>query len=117
MDTAATWRAETRSTVAFDLEEAAGGVVKLTVVHDGFEPGSEVLKGITNGWPAVISSLKTLLETGSALPAPERRASTLRPRPSVASAPAGGGDRAPSPLRSRFLWSRILSMLLRSERS
>jgi len=64
----ATWRAETRSRVAFDLEEAAEGVVKLTVVHDGFEPGSEVLQGITNGWPAVIASLKTLLETGSALP-------------------------------------------------
>jgi len=64
----ATWRAETRSRVAFDLEEAAEGVVKLTVVHDGFEPGSEVLGGITNGWPAVIASLKTLLETGSALP-------------------------------------------------
>ena len=42
--------------------------MKLTVVHDGFEPGSEVLQGITNGWPAVIASLKTLLETGSALP-------------------------------------------------
>jgi len=64
----ATWRAETRSRVAFDLEEAAEGVVKLTVVHEGFEPGSAVLGGITNGWPAVIASLKTLLETGSALP-------------------------------------------------
>ena len=43
--TVAAWRAETRSRVAFDLEEAAEGVVKLTVVHDGFEPGSEVLQG------------------------------------------------------------------------
>jgi DNA-binding transcriptional ArsR family regulator/uncharacterized protein YndB with AHSA1/START domain len=66
---AGAWRAEPRSKVAFDIEEAGEGVVKLTVVHDGFEPGSEVLKGITNGWPAVIASLKTLLETGSALPA------------------------------------------------
>jgi DNA-binding transcriptional ArsR family regulator/uncharacterized protein YndB with AHSA1/START domain len=65
---AGAWRAEPRSKVAFDIEETAEGVVKLTVVHDGFEPGSEVLKGITNGWPAVIASLKTLLETGSALP-------------------------------------------------
>jgi DNA-binding transcriptional ArsR family regulator/uncharacterized protein YndB with AHSA1/START domain len=66
--TAAAWRAEPRSKVAFDIEETAEGVVKLTVVHDGFEPGSEVLKGVTSGWPAVIASLKTLLETGSALP-------------------------------------------------
>ena len=66
--TIAAWRAEPRSKVAFDIEEAGEGVVKLTVVHDGFEPGSAVLEGVRGGWPAVIASLKTLLETGSALP-------------------------------------------------
>jgi uncharacterized protein YndB with AHSA1/START domain len=66
--TAAAWRAEPRSCVAFDIEEAGHGVVELTVVHDGFEPGSDVLLGIANGWPAVLASLKTLLETGTALP-------------------------------------------------
>ena len=66
--TAAVWRAEPRSSVAFDIQGDAPGVVKLTVVHDGFEPGSHVLQGISNGWPAVLSSLKTLLETGTALP-------------------------------------------------
>jgi DNA-binding transcriptional ArsR family regulator/uncharacterized protein YndB with AHSA1/START domain len=66
--TAAAWRAEPRSKVAFDIEEAHEGVVKLTVVHDGFEPGSAVLQGVSTGWPAVLASLKTLLETGSALP-------------------------------------------------
>jgi len=65
---AAEWGAEPRSRVAFDIEDAGGGVVKLTVVHDGFEPGSAVLQGVSGGWPAVISALKTLLETGSALP-------------------------------------------------
>jgi len=65
--TAASWRAEPRSKVAFDIEEAGPGVVKLTVVHDGFEPGSEVLQGVSSGWPAVLASLKTLLETGSPL--------------------------------------------------
>jgi hypothetical protein len=44
-------------------------MVKLTVVHDGFEPGSAVLPGISEGWPRVLSGLKTLLETGDALPA------------------------------------------------
>jgi DNA-binding transcriptional ArsR family regulator/uncharacterized protein YndB with AHSA1/START domain len=67
--TAAAWRAEPRSKVAFDIEEAGHGVVKLTVVHDGFEPGSGVLQGVSTGWPAVLASLKTLLETGAALPA------------------------------------------------
>jgi|SRR5580658_1413833 DNA-binding transcriptional ArsR family regulator/uncharacterized protein YndB with AHSA1/START domain len=66
--TAAAWRSEPRSKVAFDIEEAGPGVVKLTVVHDGFELGSSVLQGVSNGWPAVLASLKTLLETGSALP-------------------------------------------------
>jgi uncharacterized protein YndB with AHSA1/START domain len=67
--TARAWRAEPRSTVTFDLEEAGRGVVKLTVSHGGFARGSSVLQGISAGWPAVLSSLKTLLETGAALPA------------------------------------------------
>ena len=63
-------RREPRSKVAFDIEEAGPGVVKLTVIHDGFEPGSAILAGVSDGWPAVIAGLKTLLESGSALPAP-----------------------------------------------
>ena len=65
--TAEVWRAEPRSKVAFDIEDVGHGVVKLTVVHDGFKPGSAVLEGIAEGWPAVLSSLKTVLETGSTL--------------------------------------------------
>jgi uncharacterized protein YndB with AHSA1/START domain len=66
--TAAEWGAEPRSRVAFDIEDGGNGVVKLTVVHDGFEPGSAVLQGVSGGWPAVISALKTLVETGSPMP-------------------------------------------------
>jgi uncharacterized protein YndB with AHSA1/START domain len=66
--TANAWRAEPRSKVAYDIEEDDSGVVKLTVVHDGFLPGSSVLEGISAGWPAVLASLKTMLETGSPLP-------------------------------------------------
>ncbi len=66
-DTADIWRAEPRSKVAFDIEDVGHGTVSLTIVHDGFEPGSHVLQGISEGWPAVLSSLKTLLETGSTL--------------------------------------------------
>ena len=62
--TAAAWRAEARSKVAFDIEDVGHGVVKLTVTHDGFAPGSAVLPAISEGWPAVLASLKTLLENG-----------------------------------------------------
>ena len=43
--------------------------MKLTVIHDGFEPGSTMAQMVSVGWPEVISSLKTLLETGDPLPA------------------------------------------------
>lgn len=44
---------------------------KLSVVHDGFAPG-EVLtyRKVGGGWPFILSNLKTLLETGQALPRP-----------------------------------------------
>jgi DNA-binding transcriptional ArsR family regulator/uncharacterized protein YndB with AHSA1/START domain len=60
--------AERRSKVTFDIEPATQGV-KLTVIHDGFEPGSAVAESVSGGWPQVIASLKTLLETGDPLPA------------------------------------------------
>jgi len=60
---------EPRSTVTFQIEPAGEGVVKLTVVHDGFGPDSTVAEMVSVGWPAVIASLKTLLETGEPLPA------------------------------------------------
>ena len=60
--------AEPRSKVTFELEEL-GELVKLTVVHDDFEPGSAVLETISQGWPHILSNLKTLLETGEPLPA------------------------------------------------
>jgi uncharacterized protein YndB with AHSA1/START domain len=59
---------ELRSKVAFDIEPVTQGV-KLTVIHDGFEPGSTIVQMVSGGWPDVISSLKTLLETGEPLPA------------------------------------------------
>ncbi len=64
----ATLAGERRSKVTFDIEPAGQGV-KLTVVHDGFGPGSTVAEMVSVGWPQVISSLKTLLETGDPLPA------------------------------------------------
>jgi uncharacterized protein YndB with AHSA1/START domain/DNA-binding transcriptional ArsR family regulator len=64
------WAAESRSKVTFEIEPL-GQMVKLTVLHDGFDPGSGVLEGVSQGWPAILAGLKTLLETGEALPAPQ----------------------------------------------
>jgi uncharacterized protein YndB with AHSA1/START domain len=55
-----------RTRVAFDLERI-DAMVKLTVTHDELEPGSDMERGITEGWPRVLSSLKSFLETGKAL--------------------------------------------------
>lgn len=43
-----------------------GNLVKLTVTHEGFTAGSKLLDGISKGWPAILSGLKSLLETGKA---------------------------------------------------
>ncbi|MBF6164204.1 metalloregulator ArsR/SmtB family transcription factor [Streptomyces gardneri] len=72
-DDVAAWAREPRSKVAFEIEPK-GEVVKLTVVHDGFEPGSAVLEAIRGGWPSILSNLKTLLETGDVLSEPETAA-------------------------------------------
>jgi uncharacterized protein YndB with AHSA1/START domain len=58
---------EKHTRVTFEIEPA-GEVVRLTVTHDRLEPGSEMMSGITKGWPKVISSLKSLLEVGRPLP-------------------------------------------------
>jgi uncharacterized protein YndB with AHSA1/START domain/DNA-binding transcriptional ArsR family regulator len=60
----ATFIAGPRSKVSFEIEQTEFGV-KLTVVHDGFEPGSPVLESVSGGWPLILSGLKTLLETGA----------------------------------------------------
>jgi uncharacterized protein YndB with AHSA1/START domain len=62
-------REEPRSKVTFDLEPH-GELVKLTVVHDDFEPGSTVQEMVSQGWPRLLSDLKTLLETGDVLEQP-----------------------------------------------
>ncbi|MEO8806976.1 MAG: SRPBCC family protein [Burkholderiaceae bacterium] len=54
------------SRVAFDIEPHIDGLVRLTVTHD--ELDAQMLAGVSGGWPAVLSNLKTLLETGRALP-------------------------------------------------
>jgi uncharacterized protein YndB with AHSA1/START domain len=59
------------SRVTYELMPA-GDHVKLVLIHENLisddvsaDPGT--FKGVNNGWPAVISSLKSLLETGTAI--------------------------------------------------
>ena len=42
-------------------------MTRLTVTHDELDEGSEMHRSIAQGWPRVLSSLKSLLETGKAL--------------------------------------------------
>ncbi|WP_406065519.1 SRPBCC family protein [Streptomyces sp. NBC_01077] len=62
---------EPRSKVTF-LIEPSGDTVKLTVTHGDLEPDGLMKGMIGEGWPALISSLKSLLETGEELPEPPR---------------------------------------------
>lgn len=55
------------SRVTFEIEEADGGLVKLVVTHDQLQPGSGMEKGVGKGWPLVLSSMKSFLETGQGL--------------------------------------------------
>ena len=49
------------------LLEPHGDLVKLTVTHENFADGSKTLPSIAFGWPMVLSSLKSILETGKPL--------------------------------------------------
>ena len=50
--------------------EPYGKLVKLTLTHEGFAEGSKFYSGISKGWPAILSSLKSILETGKPLEIP-----------------------------------------------
>ena len=50
--------------------EQHGKLVKLTLTHEGFAEGSRLLDGVSKGWPAILSSLKSMLESGTALAIP-----------------------------------------------
>jgi uncharacterized protein YndB with AHSA1/START domain len=56
------------SRVTFDIEPHKEDSVRLTVTHDHLQPGSAMERGITQGWPLVLSALKSWLETSRALP-------------------------------------------------
>jgi uncharacterized protein YndB with AHSA1/START domain len=61
------FRNESESRATFELAQS-GPVVRLVVTHDRFMPGSKVFEACSEGWPKILSGLKTLLETGKPLP-------------------------------------------------
>lgn len=70
-----TWRSlydpemanEPESRVTWEIEALSGGLCKLTVIHDRLE-GSPKTAASVRGWSYILSNLKTVLETGRALP-------------------------------------------------
>ncbi len=71
---AISWRNEFRpeltaegfSRASFEIEPAEDSV-KLTVIHEIDREGSKLIEAVSGGWPRILSSLKSLLETGASL--------------------------------------------------
>jgi uncharacterized protein YndB with AHSA1/START domain len=63
--------AEGFSRMTYTLEPM-GSSVKLTVTHTMDREDSKLVKAVSNGWPSLLSSLKSLLETGEALEGSDR---------------------------------------------
>jgi uncharacterized protein YndB with AHSA1/START domain len=70
------WRAEFKpdlreegpSRLTYELEKQ-GDSVKLTVIHEMDKPRSKLIAAVSDGWPHILASLKSLLETGESLEA------------------------------------------------
>lgn len=54
------------SRMTYELEEQ-GEAVKFTLIHEMERPDSKLIEGVSSGWPHILASLKSLLETGQAL--------------------------------------------------
>ena len=59
-------KAEGHSTCTYELEPA-GLAIKLTVTHEIGIANSKMIEGVSQGWPHLLASLKSLLETGESL--------------------------------------------------
>jgi len=59
-------REEGYSRMTYEIEKK-GESLKLTVIHEMERGGSKLIDAVSGGWPMILSSLKSLLETGQAL--------------------------------------------------
>lgn len=51
--------------LTWEISESGPGTVKLTLLHEHLTEA--FYNGVSNGWPGILSNLKSLLETGKAL--------------------------------------------------
>ncbi len=61
-------REEGPSRMTYEIEPM-GEMVKLTVIHEMDRPDSKFIEAVSNGWPMILASLKSLIETGESLEA------------------------------------------------
>ncbi|MBN9532715.1 MAG: SRPBCC family protein [Alphaproteobacteria bacterium] len=59
--------AEGHARCVYDIE-ADGDVVRLTITHSIDREGAKLIEAVSGGWPRILSSLKSLLETGTPIP-------------------------------------------------
>ena len=59
-------RAEGFSRLTYELEKQ-GDSVKLTLIHEIDKHESKLIQAVSDGWPLILASLKSLLETGEPL--------------------------------------------------
>ena len=57
------FKAEGNSRCVYEIEPT-GASAKLTLTHPIEQPNSKFIGAVSEGWPMVISNLKSLLETG-----------------------------------------------------
>ncbi len=55
------------SRVTYELSSAGPSTTRLHLVHDDFDAQTATYSGSIDGWPLMMSSLKSLLETGKPL--------------------------------------------------
>jgi uncharacterized protein YndB with AHSA1/START domain len=61
-------RVEPHSRLTYELEQQSD-MVKLTLTHESEQPGSKLIEAVSKGWPVILASLKSLMETGESLEA------------------------------------------------
>jgi len=57
-------KAEGFSRCVYELEEDKG-VVRLTITHSIEKDNAKIIEAVSGGWPRILSSLKSMLETGT----------------------------------------------------
>ncbi len=66
--------------VHYRLDDAGEGTTKLTIEHTGFVGGTKTFRRVFDGWPPVLSGLKTLLESGRPLAVPSFKTTASQQR-------------------------------------